>query len=62
MVSQFDPDGKREIIHNRWGDEIGVIYLKNGYWEFVRDPYYSEPVFTPSELAYIEKRQQELNT
>ena len=61
MVSQFDSENRRELVHNRWGDEVGVFYLRNGYWEFVKDSYSKELVFTPTEMQYIEKRQAELN-
>lgn len=52
----------REEIRNRWDEPIGIFYYKQGYWEFVKDSYGKEVLFTPEELQWLEKRERELNT
>lgn len=62
MIAHYEPEYQRETIRNRWGETIGCFYLRDGYWEFVKDSYRKEPTLTPEELQWLQKREQELNT
>lgn len=61
MTSQLDPATGREYVYNRWGEEIGIFHLRNGYWAFVMNGYRKDPTLTPAELQWLEKKEMELN-
>ena len=62
MIGNFDPNTQREEVYNRWGEYIGAFVLDKGYWDFVPDAGRKEKIFTPLEIQWVQKRQQELNT